>query len=86
MPAGSDEGSWWCCCSEAIDSLVRWYCREAGVRNLEKHIEKVCRKLALEVIHRTEGDEQMQNRDDWCVLLLPMSRSPSKHFPASSPR
>lgn len=25
----------------AIDSLVRWYCREAGVRNLEKHIEKV---------------------------------------------
>ena len=27
----------------AIDSLVRWYCREAGVRNLEKHIEKICR-------------------------------------------
>lgn len=26
--------------SGAIDSLVRWYCREAGVRNLEKHIEK----------------------------------------------
>lgn len=32
----------------AIDSLVRWYCREAGVRNLEKHIEKACtRRLVM---------------------------------------
>src|SRR5690606_8095791 len=30
----------------AVDSLVRWYCRESGVRNLEKHIERICRKLA----------------------------------------
>ena len=30
----------------AIDSLVRWYCRESGVRNLENHIAKICRKLA----------------------------------------
>jgi Lon-like ATP-dependent protease len=32
----------------AIDKLVRWYCREAGVRNLNKHIEKISRKLALQ--------------------------------------
>jgi Lon-like ATP-dependent protease len=51
--------------AEAIDSLVRWYCREAGVRNLEKHIEKVCRKLALEVISKAEGDNQLQDKTEW---------------------
>jgi ATP-dependent Lon protease len=34
----------------AIDSLVRWYCREAGVRNLEKHIEKVLFTWAFESV------------------------------------
>ena len=27
--------------SDAIGSLIKWYCRESGVRNLQKHIEKV---------------------------------------------
>ena len=27
---------------EAINALIKWYCRESGVRNLQKHIEKVC--------------------------------------------
>lgn len=26
---------------EAIDLLIKYYCRESGVRNLKKHIEKV---------------------------------------------
>lgn len=25
---------------EAIDTLIKYYCRESGVRNLKKHIEK----------------------------------------------
>jgi Lon-like ATP-dependent protease len=25
----------------AIDTLIKYYCRESGVRNLKKHIEKV---------------------------------------------
>lgn len=41
----------------AIESIVRWYCREAGVRNLEKHINKVTRKLALQVVAEKEGVE-----------------------------
>lgn len=28
--------------ADAIDSLIKYYCRESGVRNLKKHIEKVC--------------------------------------------
>lgn len=31
----------------ALDSLVRHFCREAGVRNLKKHIEKIFRKVAF---------------------------------------
>ena len=27
--------------SDAIGSLIKWYCRESGVRNLQKQIEKV---------------------------------------------
>ncbi len=26
----------------AIDVLIKYYCRESGVRNLKKHIDKVC--------------------------------------------
>ena len=41
----------------AIESLVRWYCREAGVRNLSKHIDKITRKLALQVVVEEDGRE-----------------------------
>ena len=27
--------------TDALQSLIKWYCRESGVRNLQKHIEKV---------------------------------------------
>lgn len=43
--------------TSAIESLVRWYCREAGVRNLNKYIEKISRKLALQVVAEDEGAE-----------------------------
>jgi len=43
--------------TNAIESLVRWYCREAGVRNLSKHIDKITRKLALQVVAEEEGAE-----------------------------
>jgi ATP-dependent Lon protease len=34
----------------AIKSLSRDYCREAGVRNLKQHVEKVFRSCALEIV------------------------------------
>ncbi|KAF8873603.1 Lon protease C-terminal proteolytic domain-containing protein [Gymnopilus junonius] len=35
---------------EAVDVLIKYYCRESGVRNLKKHIEKIYRKAALKVV------------------------------------
>lgn len=35
---------------EAIESLIRWYCRESGVRNLKKHIDKIYRKAAFKIV------------------------------------
>ena len=31
---------------EAMEVLIKWYCRESGVRNLQKQIEKVGKMLA----------------------------------------
>ncbi len=35
---------------EAIEELIKSYCRESGVRNLKKQIEKIYRKSALNII------------------------------------
>ncbi|KAL2651757.1 hypothetical protein R1flu_019885 [Riccia fluitans] len=34
----------------ALHALIETYCREAGVRNLQKHIEKIYRKIALKLV------------------------------------
>ncbi len=31
--------------AETVQSIVRYYTREAGVRNLEREISKICRKV-----------------------------------------
>ncbi|CAM9897944.1 unnamed protein product [Discosporangium mesarthrocarpum] len=47
---------------EAIESLARWYAREAGVRNLSKLIDKVHRKLALEMVRKAEAEEDQEGQ------------------------
>lgn len=39
----------------AIHGLINYYTRESGVRNLEKEIANVCRKVARKVVEGTEG-------------------------------
>ena len=57
--------------SSAIGKIVRWYCREAGVRNLNKHIEKITRKLALQIVAEDEGtqltDKSTRKSNTWIV-------------------
>jgi len=43
--------------NSALESLVRWYCREAGVRNLAKKIDKITRLLSLQIVAEEEGTE-----------------------------
>ncbi|KAJ3162710.1 ATP-dependent Lon protease pim1 [Geranomyces michiganensis] len=45
--------------SEAVESLIRHYCRESGVRNLKKHIDKIFRKTAFKIVkEETAGTEK----------------------------
>ncbi|KAK7734918.1 ATP-dependent Lon protease pim1 [Cytospora paraplurivora] len=41
---------------DAIEELIKSYCRESGVRNLKKQIEKVYRKSALKIVQEL-GEE-----------------------------
>ncbi|XP_046622746.1 lon protease homolog, mitochondrial isoform X1 [Neodiprion virginianus] len=41
---------------DALSLLIKSYCRESGVRNLQKHIEKVSRKVAYKVV-KNETDK-----------------------------
>ena len=45
---------------DALESLIRWYCRESGVRSLEKQIGKIYRKAALKIVQARE--EALQKR------------------------
>ena len=40
---------------EAVEELVRWYCREPGMRNLQKIIEKMYGKAALRLARAGSG-------------------------------
>lgn len=40
--------------SEALKLLIRQYCRESGVRNLQKQVEKVFRKVAFRIVNGEE--------------------------------
>lgn len=46
---------------EAIESLIKNYCRESGVRNLKKQIDKVYRKAALKIV-KDIGEDQLQQQ------------------------
>lgn len=41
---------------DALESLIKQYCRESGVRNLQKHIERVFRKAAFTIAGKKEEE------------------------------
>ncbi|XP_034480876.1 lon protease homolog, mitochondrial isoform X2 [Drosophila innubila] len=53
---------------DALNMLIRSYCRESGVRNLQKQIEKVIRKVAYRLVKK-EGEEFPVNADNLTTFL-----------------
>ena len=43
---------------DALSNLIKSYCRESGVRNLQKHIEKVCMSKKNNLMLRLLGLDQ----------------------------
>ena len=47
---------------DAIEELIKYYCRESGVRNLKKQIDKVYRKAAFQfVMNSTESNDSVSS-------------------------
>jgi ATP-dependent Lon protease len=43
---------------EGVNSLIQYYTRESGVRNLEREIGNVCRKIARQVVNADSGKKK----------------------------
>lgn len=54
---------------EAIATLIRYYCRESGVRNLKRHIDKVCHlSYLLAEIYNTRGFHQIYRKAAYKIV------------------
>ncbi|KAI7853407.1 ATP-dependent protease La [Circinella umbellata] len=60
---------------EAIDTLIKNYCRESGVRNLKKQIDKVYRKAAYNIVEKVGEDHFEQEKGDSAKVLPHDKRS-----------
>uniref|UniRef100_A0A1X7TKF3 Lon proteolytic domain-containing protein n=1 Tax=Amphimedon queenslandica TaxID=400682 RepID=A0A1X7TKF3_AMPQE len=50
--------------TDALQSLIKWYCRESGVRNLQKHIEKILHKAAFKVLSQIQTNDDEAEEDE----------------------
>jgi len=67
---------------EGLNQLIRFYCRESGVRNLRKHIEKIYRKAAYKVVN-DKASELAIDRDNLTDYVGKPVWSSEKMYPAT---
>jgi ATP-dependent Lon protease len=50
--------------TEALHEIIRFYCREAGVRHLEKCINKIMRKIAMQKVQEAEEGKKKSGKKE----------------------
>ncbi len=48
--------------TETLKSIVNGYAREAGVRNLENHIKRVLRKIAVKIVYEQDREQKSEKK------------------------
>jgi ATP-dependent Lon protease len=61
---------------EAISKIIQEYTREAGIRELERQIATICRKIAVEFVHRTRETESIKVTPEFVERCL----GPRKYY------
>jgi ATP-dependent Lon protease len=67
--------------SSAIERVTRHYTREAGVRNLERELGSICRKIARKVVQSDEPKEDLSYKVN--AKSIPHYLGPHKHKKSS---
>ncbi|XP_054731900.1 lon protease homolog, mitochondrial isoform X2 [Anastrepha obliqua] len=69
---------------DALTTLIKSYCRESGVRNLQKHIEKIVRKVAYRFVKK-EGNYFTIAADNLTTFLGKHIFSSDRMYEATPP-
>ena len=66
----------------ALNRLIKFYCRESGVRNLQKQIEKIFRKVAFKLVkeNMSHVDVTEENLQDLVGNLRTKNNKHSREF------
>ncbi|TNN16429.1 Lon protease isoform 2 [Schistosoma japonicum] len=70
----------------AIQRLIKQYCRESGVRNLQKHIEKIVRKVAYQLVNAEKDPPISVSSDNLTIYVgQPIWTSDRLYDPVTPP-